>query len=105
MKKLLLIVAGFAFSAGLYAGEANTVTLEGTGTCAKCTLKTADKCTNVLEVAGTNGEPIIFEFAKNVKHGDLFCKSRTPGLVVTGTLQQVDGKMVLAATSVEEKDS
>ncbi|MBH55095.1 MAG: hypothetical protein CMI18_12220 [Opitutaceae bacterium] len=105
MKNLLLIIAASAFSTVLFAGEANTVTLEGTGTCAKCSLKTADSCTNVLEVAGTDGKPVIFEFAKNIEHGAYFCRSRTPGLVVKGTIQQVDGKLVLAATSVENKDS
>ena len=104
MKKLILIIAATVFSTALFAGEANQVTLEGTGTCAKCTLKMADKCTNALEVAGTDGKPVVFTFAKNIKHGDYFCSSRTPGLVVKGTLQQVDGKLVLAATSVEKKE-
>ena len=103
MKKILLIIAATAFSTALFAGSAN-VTLEGTGTCAKCSLKVADKCTNVLEVAGSDGESVVFTFAKNVEHGAYFCKSRTPGLVVKGTIQQVDGKLVLAATSVEKKE-
>lgn len=104
MKKLLLIIAGLSFSTGLFAGEANTVTLEGTGKCAKCSLGTADKCTNVLEVAGDDGNPIIFTFAKNVKHGDYFCQGETPGLVAKGTLKMVDGKMILAATEVDKKE-
>ena len=105
MKKLLLIIAASAFSTVLFAGEANTVILEGAGACAKCALKTADSCTNVLEVAGTDGKLVIFEFAKNIEHGAYFCRSRTPGLVVKGTIQQADGKLVLAATSVEKKEN
>ena len=102
MKKLLAIIAGLAFSAGLYAGDAGQVTLNGTGKCGKCSLGTAEKCTNVLEVAGNDGNAVIFTFTKNVSHGDYFCQGETPGLVVTGTIKQVDGDLFITAASVEE---
>jgi hypothetical protein len=105
MKKILLIIAGFAFASGLYAAdEAKEVTLKGTGTCAKCNLGTADKCTNVLQVTGKNGKTRTYTFAKNVEHSAYFCKGETAGLVVKGTVSKVDGKMILAATSVEKKE-
>lgn len=104
MKKLLLILAATAFSAGLYAGEGKEVTLEGTGSCAKCAMKTADSCTNVLEVADKDGKTKVYTFAENVKHGAYFCRSKTPGLVVKGTVTEKDGKLILAATSVEKKE-
>ena len=103
MKKLVLILAGFAFSTGLYAGEAKEVTLEGTGMCAKCELGTSSKCTNVLQV-GKGDDVKTYTFTKNVKHGDYFCQATTPGLVVKGKVEMVDGKMMLTASSVEEKE-
>jgi hypothetical protein len=105
MKKLVLILAGIAFSTGLYAAEAKEVTLKGTGTCAKCNLGTADKCTNVLQVTGKNDKVRTYTFAKNVEHGAYFCKGETAGLVVKGTVERVDGKLILTAASVKKKES
>ncbi|MDA0348211.1 MAG: hypothetical protein O3C43_17460 [Verrucomicrobia bacterium] len=105
MKKLLSIIAVLAFATGLYAEEAKVVTLKGVGTCAKCNLGTADKCTNVLQVTGKNEKVRTYTFAKNVDHADYFCKGETAGLVVKGTVAKVDGKLVLTANSVEKKDS
>ncbi|MCZ6672906.1 MAG: DUF6370 family protein [Verrucomicrobia bacterium] len=104
MKKLLLIVAVFAFASGLYAEEAKEVTLKGTGTCAKCSLGTADKCTNALQVTGKNDKVTTYIFAKNISHGDYFCKGETAGLVVKGTVATVDGKLILTAASVEKEE-
>lgn len=104
MKKILLIVAALAFATGLYSEEAKDVTLKGTGTCAKCNLGTADVCTNVLQVTGKNGKVRTYTFAKNVDHKEYFCKGETAGLVVKGTVEKVDGKMILTASSVEKKE-
>lgn len=104
MKKLLSIVALLAFATGLYAGEGKEVTLKGTGMCAKCKLKTADKCTNVLQV-GEGEEMKTYTFTKNMSHGDYFCSGKTAGLTVKGTVAKVDGKLVLTPTSVEKSES
>jgi hypothetical protein len=104
MKKLLFILAGLAFSTGLFAAEPKEVTLKGVGTCAKCNLGTADKCTNVLQVTGKNDKVRTYVFAKNVDHADYFCKGETAGLVVKGTVEKVDGKMILTAASVTKKE-
>ena len=104
MKKTLLILAGLAFSTGLFAAEPKEVTLNGTGTCAKCSLGTAEKCTNALQVTGKNGKVRTYIFAKNISHGDYFCKGETEGLVVKGTVERVDGKLILTAASVEKKE-
>ena len=104
MKKILSIVALLAFATGLYAEEAKKVTLEGTGTCAKCSLGTADKCTNALQVTGKNDKVKTYIFAKNVEHGAYFCKGETAGLTVKGTVAMVDGKLILTASSVAKKE-
>lgn len=105
MKKLLLLAAAFAFSAGLYAAdEAKEVTLRGTGMCGKCELGKTEKCTNALEVTNKkNGKKRVVLFANNIEHGAHFCKGKTEGLVVKGTMAKVDGKNVFTATSVEKK--
>ena len=104
MKKLVLILAGFTLSTGLFAGEAKEVTLEGTGMCAKCELGSSDKCLNVLQV-GKGDKAKTYTFAKNVKHGDYFCQGTTAVLVVKGKVEMVDGKIILTASSVEKKES
>ena len=105
MKKLLSIVTILAFATGLYAEEAKVVTLKGTGTCAKCNLGTADKCTNVLQVTNKKTDKVrTYTFAKNVKHGAFFCKGETAGLKVKGTVAKVDGKLILTASSVEKTE-
>ena len=103
MKKLISIVALLAFATGLYAGEGKEVTLEGTGMCGKCALKTEAKCTNVLQV-GKGDDLKTYTFAKNISHGDYFCSGKTAGLTVKGTVAKVDGKLILTASSVEKKE-
>lgn len=105
MKKLLLLAAAFAFSAGLYAAdEGKEVTLRGTGMCGKCELGKTEKCTNALEVTNKkNGKTRVIMFANNIEHGAHFCKGKTEGLVVKGTMKKVDGKNVFTAASVEKK--
>jgi len=104
MKKLLSIIAILAFATGLYAEDAKVVTLKGTGSCAKCNLGIADKCTNVLQVTGKDKEVKTYLFAKNIEHGALFCKGETAGLKVKGTVAKVDGKLILTASSVEKTE-
>ncbi len=106
MKKLISIIALLAFATGLYAGDkAKTVTLNGTGTCAKCSLGIAEKCTNVLQVKNKNNDKVrTYLFAKNLEHGAYFCKGKTAGLTVKGTVAKVDGKLVLTASSVEKTE-
>lgn len=106
MKKLLILAAAFAFSAGLYAADEakKEVTLRGTGMCGKCELGKTDKCTNALEVTNKKtGKTRVVLFANNLEHGAHFCKGKTEGLVVKGTMSKVDGKNRLTATSIVKK--
>ena len=104
MKKLTSILAFFAFTLSLTAAHHEEITLEGTGMCAKCELGEAAKCTNALQVADDQGELVTYLFTNNLEHGKYFCKGRTEGLVVKGTVTEADGKMMLTATSVEKKE-
>ncbi|MEK7954178.1 DUF6370 family protein [Luteolibacter soli] len=107
---ILMSAAVAAFASGGFAAEeketkdqAKTVTLEGTATCAKCDLGTADTCTTVLQVKEGDktvdyyitGEPDK-EFHKKI------CK-KSKEAKATGTVSEKDGKKTLEVTSIEEK--
>ncbi|WP_052572952.1 DUF6370 family protein [Haloferula sp. BvORR071] len=77
------------------------VTLEGSATCAKCDLGTADKCATVLQVKDgdktetyyVTGEPDK-DFHKKV------CKTAKDAKA-TGKVTEKDGKKMLEVTSIE----
>jgi len=102
MKNLLIalgvsLVATFHFA---YA-ESEEVTLTGTGMCGKCALKETEKCQNVLKVVEGETETTYF-MTENMEHGKFFCRGKTEGLKVVGTVQELDGKMMLTPKSVEK---
>ena len=98
-----LLVLAFLVSGTIVAGEADSVTLEGTVMCAKCKLGEEDReeCQNVLVVKGDD-EPMHYYLTAdaNKEFGDV-CMS-TPVVRVTGTLSEKDGKSWLAATKIEK---
>lgn len=104
MKKLFAsIVISAAFALSAFAAESKEVTLEGTGLCAKCSLKEAEACTSALQVTGSDGKQETYLLTENMKHGEFFCKGSTENLVVKGTVKKEDGKLLLTPTSVEKK--
>ena len=103
MKNSLILALLSIVPAFLSAEEAQKVSIEGTGMCAKCSLGEAKKCTNVIEVASESGKATRYYFTKNMKHGEFFCSSKTEGLVVTGTVSEAAGKMMIDPVSVELK--
>ncbi len=105
MKKLMIIIASIAFSLPLFAKEEKTVTLEGTGLCAKCSLAETEKCTNALQVEGKNGKVKTYLFTANMEHGKYFCKGETANLLVTGVVKKEDGKLLIVPAAVKVKDS
>ena len=97
----LMILAVLA-TGTIVAGEAKSVTLEGTVMCAKCKLgeEDRDKCQNVLVVKGDDKPMHYYLTAEaNKKFGDVCMK--TPVVRVTGTVSEEDGKSYLAATNIE----
>ena len=83
--------------------------VEGKLTCARCTLKVegATECQNVLVVKGKKGaEPTYYYMVENevTKEYGHFCKGEK-AMIVTGTLEEKDGKTWLAATKVEKPEA
>src|SRR5262245_60596894 len=107
MKNKIVVLAGMAalavaFSTSAFA-EDKEVTITGEGKCAKCLLKQADKCQNVIEAKGEDGKKVTYWLAKNDVsdnfHEDL-CKEAQK-VTVTGTVKEEDGKKVLTVTKIE----
>ena len=106
MKKLLVIVASLALSLSLFsAEEGKTVTLKGTGLCAKCSLQETKSCTNALQVTNKKtGKVRTYLMTENMEHGKFFCKGKTENHLVTGGVKREDGKLMLTPSSVKQKE-
>jgi len=98
------VIAAILFSAAMafaFNASAEEVTLKGTACCAKCCLKTADECANVLSV-GKGDKKVIYQLAgkagkpwhKNV------CKG-TKEVEMTGTVSEKDGEKVFTVTEIK----
>ena len=91
----LLLCLGFAA-----AGETETVTLEGQILCAKCSMGEQAECQNVL-VVEAKPEAKHYYMTKNdvyLEMGEVCEDSRVAR--VTGTVEEKEGKMWLAATEI-----
>ena len=101
MKKLLTIALASA-AMSLYAADSDAVTIKGEGKCAKCEMKEADKCQNVIEVDKDGKKTKYYlvnndvskAFHKNVCQGPAKVKA-------TGTVKKVDGKNELTVTKID----
>jgi len=106
MKKLLAIAASvatvWAVAATRIAAADETVTITGEGKCAKCTLKEAKECQNVIQ-SEKDGKKVTYYLVDNDVskkfHGKL-C-SETKKLKATGTVKDEYGKMRLTASKIE----
>lgn len=105
VKVSVLFVVVALLCLGAVAGEAKTVTVEGKIACAKCTLETgAKECQDVL-VVEKDGETMHYYLAENdvAKEYGHSCMGSKPA-VVTGTVEEKDGKMWLTATEMVAPD-
>lgn len=103
MKKYLSILAVVASAALTLHAEDKALTIKGEGKCAKCALKEADKCQNVV-VAEENGKKVTYYLTGDVSkafHHDNLC-SGSKKVTATGAHKMVDGKHELAVTKIEE---
>jgi len=108
MKSLSLIALAAVMVIGFVGVAAATddMTLTGTVMCAKCTLKQDDAkaCQDVLVVKGdNNAEPTLYYITKNdvsTKFGHV-CTGEKPA-VVTGSIEEKDGKNWITATKMEQ---
>ena len=107
MKTKIAVLTGLAtlcllaFTTSVRA-EDKEVTVTGEGKCAKCSLKKADKCQNVIETK-VDGKKVTYWLAKNETSDnfhDNICKE-TKKVTATGTVKEEDGKKVLTASKIE----
>ena len=104
MKKSLVLYAGlllFSLAIPSFA-EGDKVTITGEGKCAKCALKEADKCQNVIE-AKEGGKTVKYYLTQNSvskEFHDNICKE-TKKVTATGTVKERDGKKELTAEKIE----
>ncbi len=108
MKKSLFVVftvAGLAFgllSTALAESGKKEITLNGKGCCAKCCLKEADSCQNVVQVE-KDGKKTTFYLVDNAVSKDFhsnICKTVKP-ISVTGTCKKVGDKLEVTASKIE----
>ena len=108
MKKSGVLIAGlmglvlFALATPTLAEDKKEVTITGEGKCAKCILKEADKCQNVIQTK-EDGKTVSYYLAQNDVskdfHEDL-CKEAKK-VTATGTVKEVDGKKELTVSKIE----
>jgi hypothetical protein len=103
---LMVSVAGLALLAlatpSFAADQGKEVTITGTGKCAKCSLKEADKCQNVIE-AKEHGKTVKYYVTQNdtsKEFHDNICKAPKK-VTATGTVKEVDGKKELTVSSIK----
>jgi hypothetical protein len=106
MKKLLVLslsIAGLMLSASNAFAADKEVTISGEGQCAKCSLKKADACQNVI-VAKEEGKEVVYWLAKNKVandfHGKNLCQG-TKKVKAVGTVKEVEGKKEFTISKIE----
>ena len=103
MKKSLQLVAAIVALGFAGTAFAKDVTLTGEGKCAKCALKKADKCQNVVEVK--DGDKTTTYYLKGAA-SDKFHKEicgETKKVEVVGEVSEADGKKWLTVSSIKAK--
>ena len=103
--KAMALVAGLVLLACALPALASddVVTITGQGTCAKCALHETDKCQTVVQVT-KDGKTTTYYLVHNAVSDDFHsnvCKSPEK-VTATGTVKEVDGKMQMTATKIEE---
>jgi hypothetical protein len=82
--------------------DEKTVTITGEGKCAKCALKEADKCQNVIQTK-EDGKTVTYYIAKN-DIADKFHKNvctSSKKVTAKGTVKDVNGKKELTVTDLK----
>jgi hypothetical protein len=111
MRKQLILAVVVAILAGPIsapAEEEKDVTITGDGVCAKCTLKEAKSCQNVLLV-NESGRVVKYYLAENTLANQYheesgICEASKEAPVKTtaqGRLKEENGKRVLVATKIQ----
>ncbi len=108
MKKLLTstfaaaaLITALAFNAAAES-KGKTITLAGKGCCAKCCLKEADACQNVLTVEKDGKKTKYYLVQNDVSKGfhSQICET-VKDITVTGTCKKVGDKFEVTAEKIE----
>ena len=96
----VVLVLGLAAAGPVSAAE---MTLTGVVSCAKCTLKKADKCQDVLTVTDAQGAATEYWLVKNevAEKAGHQCKEEAKA-TVTGEVSEKDGKKWLTVSKMEK---
>ena len=106
MKKLLATLSAAVMLTGVglmaRAADAEEVTIQGEGQCAKCSLNETDACQNAV-VVEEGGKEVTYLLAKNKVANDFhpkICKV-VKTVEATGTVKEEDGQKVMTASKIE----
>jgi hypothetical protein len=98
---ILRLFACMSLIVGVAMAADETKTISGEAMCAKCELNLQDKCQTVIQVK-EGGKLVSYYVAANdvaKAFHPTICKG-PENVTATGTVQTVDGKQVLTATSI-----
>lgn len=102
MKNMLKLMAAVAIAFSVSADEGKDVKLTGEGKCAKCALKEADKCQNVVQVKDGDKTTTYYlvgdvskAFHKNLCSGSM-------NVSVEGKCVKKDGKLEVTVAKIAE---
>jgi uncharacterized protein DUF6370 len=106
MKTIAKLAVALALVVGFVSTAVADETVTGKLTCAKCSLKKADQCQDVLITTDAAGKTTEYYVEKNdvAKAYGHTCKGEKPA-TVTGAVSEKDGKMWIAATKMEAPKS
>jgi len=104
MKNLIKLIAAAAIAAGILsvrADDGKDVKLTGQGSCAKCELKLADKCQNVVQVKDGDKTTTYYLTGDVSKAFHKNLCSTTAKVNVEGKCTKEGDKLVVAVTKIE----
>jgi Family of unknown function (DUF6370) len=106
MKTIAKLAVALALVVGFVAPAVADETVTGKVMCAKCSLKKADQCQDVVIATDAAGKATEYYVEKNdvAKAYGHTCKGEKPA-VVTGAVSEKDGKKWIAATKMEAPKS
>lgn len=101
MKNILLAtILGSFLTLGAQAADKEEKTVEGTMSCAKCELGTAEACADVVKTE--DGTMYYLKEDGNAKTSAHKCSGEVE-VTVTGTVKEKDGKNMLKVSEIEKK--
>lgn len=103
MKTIAKLAVALALVVGFVSTAVADETVTGKLTCAKCSLKKADQCQDVLITTDAAGKTTEYYVEKNdvAKAYGHTCKGEKPA-TVTGAVSEKDGKKWIEASKIEK---